>query len=181
MGFGHALDAKQQTLNINPKGNDFKITADRDKIEQVFVNLIDNAVKYTENAGRINISLLEQQDAITVMVEDNGIGIAKEHLNIVFERFYRLDKARSRELGGTGLGLGIAKHIVLAPNAKARDFRSFGDMLFDRKRDPNETTNLIDKPNYAKVQNQLKEHFNDFTSRVLATGKMELINVTRNK
>ena len=181
MGFGYALDAKQQTLNINPKGNDFKITADKDKIKQVFVNLIDNAVKYTENAGRINISLLEQQDAISVMVEDKGIGIAKEHLNIVFERFYRVDKARSRELGGTGLGLGIAKHIFPAPNAKARDFSSFGDMLFDRKRHPNETTNLIDKPNYAKVQNQLKEHFNDFTSRVLATGKMELINVTRNK
>jgi len=100
MGFGYALDAKQQTLNINPKGNDFKITADRNKIEQVFVNLIDNAVKHTENAGRINISLLEQQDAISVMVEDKGIGIAKEHLNIVFERFYRVDKARSRELGG---------------------------------------------------------------------------------
>jgi signal transduction histidine kinase len=118
MGFGHALDAKQQTLNINPQGNDFRITADRDKIEQVFVNLIDNAVKYTESAGRINISLLEQQDAITVTVEDNGIGIAKEDLDRVFERFYRVDKARSRELGGTGLGLGIAKHIVLAHNGK---------------------------------------------------------------
>jgi len=118
MGFGHALDAKQQTLKINPKGDDFRIAADRDKIEQVFVNLIDNSVKYTEDAGRINISLLEQQDAITVTVEDNGIGIAKKYLDRVFERFYRVDKARSRELGGTGLGLGIAKHIVLAHNGK---------------------------------------------------------------
>jgi len=93
MGFGHALDAKQQTLKINPKGDDFRIAADRDKIEQVFVNLIDNSVKYTEDAGRINISLLEQQDAITVTVEDNGIGIAKKYLDRVFERFYRVDKA----------------------------------------------------------------------------------------
>ncbi len=118
MGFGHALEAKQQTLSINPQGNDFRITADREKIEQVFVNLIDNAIKYTKNAGHINISLLEQQDTITITVEDNGTGIAKEHLDRVFERFYRVDKARSRELGGTGLGLGIAKHIVLSHNGK---------------------------------------------------------------
>ena len=62
-----------------------------------------------------------------------------------------------------------------------RDFRSFGDMLFDRENDASETTNLIDNPNYARVQNQLREHFNDFTSRVAATGKMELINRTRNR
>ncbi|MFZ2145962.1 MAG: ATP-binding protein [Sedimentisphaerales bacterium] len=118
MGFGHALDAKQQTFGINLQGDDFRVKADRNNIEQVFVNLIDNAIKYTEDAGRINISLLEQQDAITITVEDNGIGIAKEHLDRVFERFYRVDKARSRELGGTGLGLGIAKHIVLAHDGK---------------------------------------------------------------
>jgi len=118
MGFGHALDAKQQTLSINSQGDDFGVKADSDKIEQVFVNLIDNAIKYTKDAGRINISLLEQQDAITVTVEDNGIGIAKEHLDRVFERFYRVDKARSRQLGGTGLGLGIAKHIVIAHNGE---------------------------------------------------------------
>ena len=118
MGFGHALDAKQQTLSINSQGDDFGVKADSDKIEQVFVNLIDNAIKYTKDAGRINISLLEQQDAITVTVEDNGIGIAKEHLDRLFERFYRVDKARSRQLGGTGLGLGIAKHIVIAHNGE---------------------------------------------------------------
>jgi arylsulfatase A-like enzyme len=67
------------------------------------------------------------------------------------------------------------------PNAKARDFRSFGDMLFDRKEDPNEVANLINDPRYTKVQKQLREHFNDFTSRTPATGKMELINKTRKK
>jgi signal transduction histidine kinase len=114
MGFGHALDGKQQQLDINSEGDNFRISADKDKIEQVFVNLIDNAIKYTKDTGRIKISINEQPDTINITVEDNGIGIAKEHLERVFERFYRVDKARSRELGGTGLGLGIAKHIVLA-------------------------------------------------------------------
>jgi len=118
MSFGHALAEKRQTLNINPQGGDFRIKADRDKIEQVFVNLIDNAVKYTPEAGKIDISIWEQQEMVTITVEDNGIGIPKEHLDRVFERFYRVDKARSRELGGTGLGLGIAKHIVLAHNGR---------------------------------------------------------------
>jgi signal transduction histidine kinase len=114
LGFGHELTARKQTLSIEPRGNNFIIRADRDKVEQVLVNLIDNAIKYTGEAGRIIVSLLEQDSAITVTVEDNGIGIPPEHLDRVFERFYRVDKARSRQLGGTGLGLGIAKHIVLA-------------------------------------------------------------------
>lgn len=120
LGFGHALAAKQQTMNINSQGNDFKIQADRDKVEQVFVNLIDNAIKYTQEAGRIEVRLIEQDKAIVVTVEDNGIGIAKEHIDRVFERFYRVDKARSRQLGGTGLGLSIAKHIVLVHNGQIR-------------------------------------------------------------
>ena len=78
------------------------------------MNLIDNAVKYSPDASEIKVSLAERPSAVEVRVKDSGIGIPKEHLDRVFERFYRVDKARSRELGGTGLGLGIAKHIVLA-------------------------------------------------------------------
>jgi two-component system phosphate regulon sensor histidine kinase PhoR len=118
MGFGHVLDTKHQTFDIQVQGSDFNIIADRDKIEQVFVNLIDNAVKYTKESGRIKLSITERDKEFSVWVQDNGIGIPKEHLNRVFERFYRVDKARSREVGGTGLGLGIAKHIVLAHNGK---------------------------------------------------------------
>ena len=114
LGFEHSLDAKHLTLNVDDRGDDFKIEADRDKIERVFVNLIDNAIKYTETGGRIDISIREDSESVTVIVQDNGIGIGREHIGRVFERFYRVDKARSRELGGTGLGLGIAKHIVLA-------------------------------------------------------------------
>ena len=120
LGFGHALAAKQQKLTIESQGQDFKIKADRDKIEQVFVNLIDNAIKYTEDGGLIRICLVQQNGEVVVTVEDNGIGIQKEHLDRVFERFYRVDKARSRKLGGTGLGLGIAKHIVLAHKGEIR-------------------------------------------------------------
>jgi len=115
-GFGHALGEKRQTLAVESTGRDFSIEGDRDKLEQVFVNLIDNAVKYTKEGGQIKAFLLEQDKAVRVTVEDNGIGIPKEDIERVFERFYRVDKARSRELGGTGLGLAITKHIVLAHN-----------------------------------------------------------------
>jgi len=118
LGFGYALDAKRQILSVNHQGDDFRIKADRDKIEQSIVNLIDNAVKYTNEAGHINVLLLEQQNEITITIQDDGIGIPAEDIGRVFERFYRVDKARSRELGGTGLGLGIAKHIVLAHNGQ---------------------------------------------------------------
>ena len=95
-----------------------EIQADRNKIEQVFANLIDNAIKYTKETGRIEILIREKDQTVCVTVQDNGIGIPKEHRDRVFERFYRVDKARSRELGGTGLGLSIVKHIVLAHNGK---------------------------------------------------------------
>lgn len=120
LGFGHELTARKQTLSIESQGNNFIIAADRDKIEQLFVNLIDNAIKYTGKGGQIEICLVQQNGGFVVTVEDNGVGIPKEHLDRVFERFYRVDKARSRQLGGTGLGLGIAKHIVLAHKGEIR-------------------------------------------------------------
>jgi len=120
LGFGHSLEAKGITFNVDVQGEDFTIEADSDRIEHVFVNLIDNAIKYTEGGGRIDISIREDAEGATVIVEDNGIGIPPEHIDRVFERFYRVDKARSRQLGGTGLGLGIAKHIVAAHNGKIR-------------------------------------------------------------
>jgi len=118
LGFGHALSEKKQKLTVSSEGGDFRIKADRDKIEQVFVNLIDNAIKYTKESGLIELLLIEHDRAVIVNVHDSGIGIPKEHRERVFERFYRVDKARSREVGGTGLGLSIVKHIVLAHNGK---------------------------------------------------------------
>jgi signal transduction histidine kinase len=118
LGFGHALASRKLALTVKSQGDDFSICADRDKIEQVLVNLIDNAIKYTAQSGQIELSVIERDAEIHIKVRDTGIGIAKEHLDRIFERFYRADKARSRELGGTGLGLSIAKHIVLAHNGR---------------------------------------------------------------
>ncbi len=119
-GFGHALAVKQQKLLVETTRGDFTIRGDRDRLEQVFVNLIDNAIKYTKEGGRITVQLSQIDDSVNVTVEDNGIGIPKGDVERVFERFYRVDKAHSRELGGTGLGLSIAKHIVSAHNGKIR-------------------------------------------------------------
>ncbi|MGD0015918.1 MAG: ATP-binding protein [Verrucomicrobiia bacterium] len=90
------------------------VSADAERLHQVFLNLLDNAIKYTQDGGRVVISARENAGEIEVCVADNGPGIGAEHLPRIFERFYRVDKARSRELGGTGLGLSIVKHIVQA-------------------------------------------------------------------
>ena len=91
------------------------VHADRDRIAQILINLVDNAVKYTPAGGRVNVSAaLLVGGAVEVSVADTGIGIPRADLPRITERFYRVDKARSRELGGTGLGLAIVKHLVLA-------------------------------------------------------------------
>jgi two-component system phosphate regulon sensor histidine kinase PhoR len=90
-----------------------KIMADFSSMQQVLTNLLDNAIKYTPTNGSVTISAgVNQQGNIQVAVSDNGIGIDAKHFPRIFERFYRVDKARSRDLGGTGLGLSIVKHIV---------------------------------------------------------------------
>jgi two-component system phosphate regulon sensor histidine kinase PhoR len=88
------------------------VRADAQRLHQVLFNLLDNAIKYTQAGGHVTILATEKDGAIEAAVADDGVGIGPEHLPHVFERFYRVDKARSRELGGTGLGLSIVKHIV---------------------------------------------------------------------
>jgi len=88
------------------------VMGDRDQLEQVVVNLVDNAVKYTQPGGSIQVQLETEGPLAVLRVADTGIGIMAEHLPRIFERFYRVDKARSRQSGGTGLGLSIVKHIV---------------------------------------------------------------------
>ncbi len=96
------------------------VLADREAIHQVFSNLIDNALKYGSAGGRIVLGARSIPHAVEFFVQDFGAGIASEHLPRLFERFYRIDKARSRESGGTGLGLAIAKHIMLAHGGSIR-------------------------------------------------------------
>ena len=90
------------------------VMADPDAMTQVFGNLIENAMKYGKSGGRIRVYARANEGEVEFVVQDFGPGIAYEHLTRIFERFYRVDKARSRESGGTGLGLAIVKHIVQA-------------------------------------------------------------------
>jgi len=94
------------------------VAINRDQIEQVLVNIVSNAVKYTQYGGAIDISLQVWEQEVAVIVQDTGIGIPKEDLPRIFERFYRVDKARSRQLGGTGLGLSIAQQSVEAHHGR---------------------------------------------------------------
>jgi two-component system phosphate regulon sensor histidine kinase PhoR len=96
------------------------VLADRDAIHHVFGNLLENAVKYGGSGTRVILGARLVEDAVEFYVQDFGPGIPSEHLSRLFERFYRVDKARSRESGGTGLGLSIAKHIVLAHGGSIR-------------------------------------------------------------
>ncbi|MHC5252266.1 two-component system histidine kinase PnpS [Listeria kieliensis] len=89
-----------------------EIAAERDRIQQILVNLLSNAIQYTQAEGKVRLSLDDAGDYVVLKVSDNGIGIPEKDLERIFERFYRVDKARSRHSGGTGLGLSIVKHLV---------------------------------------------------------------------
>ncbi len=110
--YARAAEKKGITIELDTPEETF-VYADPDKIEQVAENLISNAVKYT-NEGEISILVSPQEKHVIVMVKDTGIGISTEHQDRLFDRFYRTDKARSRDKGGTGLGLSIVKSILTA-------------------------------------------------------------------
>ncbi len=110
-GFKAQLKVRELTLQNNI-AESLRLNADKEKIHQVLVNLIDNAIKFNKEKGFIKIDSEEEDGLIKVIVEDSGMGIPPKDIPRIFERFYRVDKARSRELGGTGLGLSIVKHII---------------------------------------------------------------------
>jgi two-component system, OmpR family, phosphate regulon sensor histidine kinase PhoR len=107
-------DAKKISLRFRGEFRSVKVFADKERIRQVFTNLVTNSIKYGKENGETEIRFHDMEDQILVEVADNGIGIGKDHLPRVFERFYRVDKGRSRDQGGTGLGLAIVKHILEA-------------------------------------------------------------------
>jgi two-component system phosphate regulon sensor histidine kinase PhoR len=94
------------------KIDDVKVIGHELRLEQVFVNLLDNAVKFNRPNGEVQIEMRPKNGKVSILIGDTGIGIPSEDLPRVFERFYRVDKARSRAMGGTGLGLSIVKHAV---------------------------------------------------------------------
>ncbi len=109
---------KQQHIRIVPEQGEILVFGDKERLRQALGNLIDNAIKYCPTGAKIELRAGEKDGKVEVTVEDNGPGIEKEHLPRIFERFYRVDKNRSREVGGTGLGLAIVKHIVEAHGSK---------------------------------------------------------------
>jgi two-component system phosphate regulon sensor histidine kinase PhoR len=106
--------AKSILFKVNLAPELPKIKADETRFSQVMINLLDNAIKYTPENGSVTVTAKVVNNSLQVDIEDTGIGISEKDLPRIFERFYRVDKARSRELGGTGLGLSIVKHIVQA-------------------------------------------------------------------
>ena len=109
---------KKQKINIEIDEGIDRVIFDKEGLEQIFQNIIANSIKYTKEKGKIDISCFNDMGNVVISVKDNGIGIPQKDMSRIFERFYRVDKARSRDMGGTGLGLAIAKHISDDHNSK---------------------------------------------------------------
>lgn len=117
--FRESARAQGIELKVEDSTSGF-VAADREAIRQVFSNLVDNALKYGASGGKIVLGAYTHGETVEFYVQDFGSGISSEHIPRLFERFYRIDKARSRESGGTGLGLAIAKHIMFAHHGSIR-------------------------------------------------------------
>lgn len=108
------ISARTKNISLNCDADEtIKIAANADYVKQIILNLVDNAIKYTPENGNVNVKIFADKDDAVIKVSDTGMGIPKEDQARIFERFYRVDKARSREIGGTGLGLAITKHIAM--------------------------------------------------------------------
>ncbi len=106
------MNAEKRNVTIKLKGSDANVYANKEMMEELVYNLCDNAIRYNNEKGTVTVTTYEQEDKSILSVKDTGIGIPKEHQERIFERFYRVDKSRSKSTGGTGLGLAIVKHIV---------------------------------------------------------------------
>jgi two-component system phosphate regulon sensor histidine kinase PhoR len=111
-------EKKGQTISTGSAEGVGPVTGDAEKLTEVLINLIDNAIKYTPKDGRIGVEARPLEDGVEIAVSDTGIGIPSKEIPRIFERFYRVDRARSREMSGTGLGLSIVKHIIEAHGGK---------------------------------------------------------------
>lgn len=104
--------AEKSNVKLNLESEDVSINANKNYISELLYNLIDNAIKYNKQNGLVNVNIYKDRDNLFIKVKDNGVGISEEDQERIFERFYRVDKSRSKETGGTGLGLSIVKHIA---------------------------------------------------------------------
>ena len=111
------LNAEKHNVTLEFGGSPCTIAGDKQMIEELLYNLCDNAIRYNNEGGRVDVSVMPVGEGAVLTVKDTGIGISKEHQERIFERFYRVDKSRSKTTGGTGLGLAIVKHIVAKHDA----------------------------------------------------------------
>jgi two-component system phosphate regulon sensor histidine kinase PhoR len=113
-----SVSAKKHHVTMELCGESCVLRSDRRMMEELLYNLCDNAIRYNKEGGTVKVEAVQKENTIRLTVEDTGIGIPKEHQERIFERFYRVDKSRSKQTGGTGLGLAIVKHIVAKQGAK---------------------------------------------------------------
>ncbi len=123
------IHASEKEVTVSAKQNEKPafIMGNPDRVKQLLINLIENGIKYNKTGGSVSIKVLEGENNINLIVSDTGIGIKKEHLSRLFERFYRVDKGRSRQMGGTGLGLAIVKHIVNSMGGTVEVHSNYGE------------------------------------------------------
>lgn len=112
------VNAQKHQVTLSVDGEDCYLMANKQMMEEVLYNLCDNGIRYNNEGGYVRVGVYPEKDQVVLTVEDSGIGIPKEHQQRIFERFYRVDKSRSKSTGGTGLGLAIVKHIVAQHNAE---------------------------------------------------------------
>lgn len=105
-------------MTLKCEGSSVFVNADRDLVREMLDNLVQNALQYNQDKGNVTVTVVVEEKRPVLRVADTGIGIPKDQQNRIFERFYRVDKSRSRETGGTGLGLAIVKHIAEIHNAE---------------------------------------------------------------
>lgn len=112
------FNAQKHQVSITLEGGECYVTGNKQMLEELLFNLCDNAIRYNNAGGTVNVQVQQEEKAVILSVQDTGIGISKEHQERIFERFYRVDKSRSKSTGGTGLGLAIVKHIVSKLDAR---------------------------------------------------------------
>ncbi|MEZ4358241.1 MAG: ATP-binding protein [Eubacteriales bacterium] len=115
-----SFNAERASVNISAKGSACLVNGKRDMLEELIYNLCDNAIRYNNKDGSVTVSVFKSEGCPVLRVKDTGIGIPLELHERIFERFYRVDKSRSKETGGTGLGLAIVKHVAIHHNAKIK-------------------------------------------------------------
>ena len=114
------IHAEKHGVDLRFEGEGCFVYSEKRMMEELVYNLCDNAIRYNREGGKVRVAVRSEKGRVILCVEDTGIGIGKEHQERIFERFYRVDKARSRETGGTGLGLSITKNIVIMHNGQIK-------------------------------------------------------------